>query len=92
MQHLSYKPFVWTMTIFVALVYIVCALALALAPNATFAIFDQWFHGLDLQQIATTPTFGDTVPGFFTSLIATILGSSLFVGLWNPFAKAEVNP
>ena len=39
------------MAITVALLYSLCALAVALYPDATIDFFNAWFHGLDLMRL-----------------------------------------
>ncbi len=79
------KPFVFAVTSFVAIVYLICAIAIYLAPEITLKFFGYWFHGVDLMKIAKIPTLGDIVIGLVTALIVSVVGSALFVKLWNYF-------
>jgi len=85
MHKLQLNHFVATVTSFIALIYLVCAFALYLAPKASLQFFSQWFHGIDLTAIAKVPTLGEIILGFFTALVATIVLSAVFVWLWNYF-------
>ena len=79
------KPFVFVVTSFVAIVYLICAIAIYLAPESTLRFFSYWMHGVDLMKIAKVPTIVDIFIGLVTTLIASVIGSALFVKLWNYF-------
>jgi small-conductance mechanosensitive channel len=61
----------------VALLYILCALAVALWPDGTIEFLNSWVHGVDLKAMkATTPmTFGKFLYGLVTiALVAFAVG------------------
>ena len=82
---LDMKHFVLTVTLFIAIVYLICAIAIYLAPESTLRFFSYWMHGVDLMKIAKIPTIVDISTGLVTALIVSIVGSALFAGLWNYF-------
>jgi hypothetical protein len=41
-------PFASALTLTFLLLYVACATAVALSPDATVSFFNAWFHGLDL--------------------------------------------
>lgn len=79
------KPFVFAVTSFVAIVYLICAIAIYLVPESTLRFFSYWMHGVDLMKIAKVPTIAEISVGLVTALISSVIGSALFVKLWNYF-------
>ncbi|MBS3149457.1 hypothetical protein J4455_02065 [Candidatus Woesearchaeota archaeon] len=82
---LNAKHFIFTMTTFVAVVYIICAILILMAPVTSIKIANLLFHGLDLTKISRTIGFVDIVYGFIVSTIATVIYSAIFVTIWNYF-------
>lgn len=60
------------------LVYVVCAAAYALIPDATLAFFNLLFHGLDIRKVAIGMTWGGVVGG----LLITVIGAYILTWLW----------
>src|SRR3989344_1054411 len=54
---LNAKHFIFTMTTFVAVVYIICAILILMAPVTSIKIANLLFHGLDLTKISRTIGF-----------------------------------
>ncbi|MBI4021385.1 MAG: hypothetical protein HY369_04015 [Candidatus Aenigmarchaeota archaeon] len=90
MTTLSLRPFVATVTAFVAVVYLACAALFLAVPDAARGLFGLWFHGIDLQAIAREAGLTEVAAGFVTSLIATAILAALFAVLWNRFHSKEV--
>lgn len=60
------------------ILYILCAVAYAIAPDGTLAFFSIVFHGLDLRKIVIEMTWGGTIGGF----LVTIVGAYVLTWLW----------
>jgi len=80
-----------SLTISLAVVYTVCALAVVLWPQATFAFFSTWFHGLNLSALAPVKDQGLTIVTFIGGLLSLsvtmfIIGA-LFAGIYNLFVR-----
>ncbi len=68
--------------------YIVCVLALLLAPNLTIQVFDYLTHGIDIASIAkTSVTLGSALIGLILSLIFGYVLGALFARIYNKLAK-----
>jgi hypothetical protein len=74
----------------VGIVYVVCALAVALFPDGTLAFFNTWLHGVDLTLVkrsATTPlTAGEWIYGFVSAVTASFLAGALYGWARNLFS------
>lgn len=87
------KQTVATVVSFVALVYILCAAFIMLAPTASLRFFNLWFHGIDLTLVQEIPVLSDVLLGFMSAVVVAAVLTSLFVLLWNFFnSQKEVNP
>lgn len=64
MDKLNVKRTSYSLAAVVGIVYLICAILIAIAPTLTVNVFGALFHGIDITQIARTP-----VP-----LTSTILG------------------
>jgi hypothetical protein len=64
-----------------AIVFTTCAIALALAPDATVGFFNAWFHGLDLSLLK--PAGGKPLTLAQYALVSFVTGA-LFALLYNP--------
>ena len=73
-----------------AVINVLCALAIALAPDLAMTIAQSWFHGLDLSRISSwNVTVGSFVLGLVT-LTALAWGAGYgFAFAYNLFAKSE---
>ncbi|MBI4434588.1 hypothetical protein HY635_02115 [Candidatus Uhrbacteria bacterium] len=59
-------------------VYVICAAAYAIIPDATLAFFNLLFHGLDIRKVAIAMTWGGVIGGF----IITVIGAYVLTGAW----------
>ncbi|MDO8551265.1 MAG: DUF5676 family membrane protein [bacterium] len=70
-----------------AVIYVVCALAIALFPDASMMIAKSWFHGIDISKIYYNQiTAGSLVLGLITSIIGSWLLGYMFARFYNSFA------
>jgi len=74
----------------VGVIYVVCAIAVALFPDGTLAFFSTWAHGVDLTLVkrpATKPlTAGEWVYGFVSAVAAGYLAGTLYGWARNLFS------
>jgi hypothetical protein len=74
-----------------AVIYVACAVAVALYPDRALEFFNAWFHGLDLRLVRrppTTPiTVGEWVFGFATAVVASFLAGALYGWARNLFGR-----
>lgn len=68
-----------------------CALAAAIAPDATLAVFNSWFHGLDLRLLVPPGgrpmTAGQVVSGIVSAAAGGFVGGALLAGCYNAFGS-----
>ena len=88
----STKPWVRgaALAVTVGVVYIACAVAVALFPDGTLAFFNTWLHGVDLTLVkrpATMPlTAGEWIYGFVSAVTASFLAGALYGWARNLFS------
>jgi hypothetical protein len=74
----------------VGIVYVVCAIAVALFPDGTLAFFSTWAHGVDLTLVkrpAAKPlTAGEWIYGFVSAVAAGYLAGALYGWARNLFS------
>jgi hypothetical protein len=76
-----------------AVIYVVCAVAVILAPDATVTFFNRWSHGIDLSPImrdAADPlAMGDLVIGFLSAVISAFVAGFIYGWARNFFMRLE---
>lgn len=82
-EQLSPKRVSLSLAIVSGIVSIVCALLIAIAPEATVQFFGAIFHGVDLSQIATTMTLGSAVLGTVEVIVIALIVGWLFAKVYN---------
>lgn len=73
--------------IITGIVYIVCALAVAVFPGFFRLVAESWVHGIDLGLIWTGGPRDNFLVGFITAVIGTWLAGWAFAWVYNKFAK-----
>jgi hypothetical protein len=69
----------------------VCAVAVTISPDATIAVFNNWFHGLDLKLLV--PPGGKPVPagqvisGVISAAVVSFVGGAILAGCYNLFGR-----
>lgn len=67
--------------------YILCAIFIAIAPEAAISLFASLFHGVNIELIAQKSiSFGSTVLGFIEIISGSLITGWLFARLYNNFA------
>ena len=74
---------------------VLCALAVVLAPDATIAVFNTWFHGLDLKLLvpaggkAVTAT--QVISGVISAAVVSFVGGAVLAGCYNFLIRVRTN-
>jgi hypothetical protein len=84
-------PFGVAAAVTFSVVYLACALAVSLSPDATIGFFNAWFHGLDLALLKppggrplTLVTF---IGGLISAAAVSFVVGALLAALYNVFAR-----
>lgn len=64
---------------------IICALLIAIAPEATLKLFGAIFHGMDITKIAVAISLGRAILGTVTVIILALITGWLFAVIYNKF-------
>jgi len=66
------------------IVYLACAILVAIAPSWTVSFFGALFHGIDITQIARTPVpLGSTVLGLVEIVVLGYVVGWLYAKIYN---------
>jgi len=65
------------------IIYIICAVLVAISPSGTVMVFGYMFHGIDISQISTTPTLSGTIIGLVEIVILALIVGWLFAKIYN---------
>lgn len=69
------------------ILYVICALLIAIAPTATLKMFSNVFHGIDITKIAATNiSFGNTIIGLIEILVYSLIAGWIFAAVYNYLA------
>jgi len=66
---------------------IVCALLIALAPEATTKLFGIIFHGIDISQITKPITLGGALFGTIEVIVIALIAGWLFAVIYNKIKR-----
>lgn len=89
------KPWVRgaALAVTVGVVYVVCALAVALFPDGALAFFNTWAHGVDLTIVKRPPTkpltAAEWVFGLVSVVVAGYLAGALYGWVRNLFSRRK---
>ena len=84
MEKLSEKRVALSLASVSGIVYIVCAILIAISPEWTMASFGALFHGIDISKIARSPVpLGSTVLGFVEIVVFALIVGWLFAKIYN---------
>ncbi len=72
-------PFANSLTLATTVFYIACALLAVLIPDFLLAIFQSWFHGINVVSLATTQR---SLSNFILGLISLTAISWVFGYIW----------
>jgi len=71
----------------------ICALAVILSPGGTLAIFNTWFHGLDLNLLVppggrpVTP--GRFIEGVISAAVVSFMGGAVLASCYNLLGRTR---
>ncbi|KKR72294.1 MAG: hypothetical protein UU81_C0044G0013 [Microgenomates group bacterium GW2011_GWC1_41_8] len=72
----------------VAVLYVVCRIAIALFPDLAMSVAQSWFHGLELSKVSSwNLSMGPFILGLVTSVISAWLVGYVFATAYNYFVK-----
>ena len=82
-EKLNAKIVSFSLAIVAGIISIVCALLIAIAPQATVNLFGSIFHGIDLSKIAKTMTIGGAILGTVEVIVIALIAGWLFAVIYN---------
>jgi len=85
---LNTKGVAITLAIVASILYIVCALLIAIAPDFIIKLFSNLFHGIDITKIVDTSiSLGSTLLGLVEIIVYSLIAGWLFAVIYNKVAK-----
>lgn len=82
-EEISPKRISLSLAYVTAIVSIVCALLLAIAPQLTMNVFGSIFHGLDISKIAVAVTWTNAILGTIVAIVTALIIGWLFAVIYN---------
>ena len=83
-EKLNTKVVSFSLAIISGIMYVLCALLFAIAPQTTLNLFKDMFHGIDITKIASTPvSFGSNITGFIKIVVFSLIVGWLFATIYN---------
>ena len=68
-----------------------CAVAVIVSPDATIAMFNNWFHGLDLKLLVPPGgrpvTAGQVISGVISAALVSFAGGAILASCYNLFSR-----
>lgn len=65
------------------ILYVLCAILFAIAPQTALSLSKDLFHGIDITQIAKNTTLEGTIIGFVEIIVLSLLVGWLFAVIYN---------
>jgi hypothetical protein len=86
---------VWKFALAVAITFsalsALCALAVTISLDATMAVFNSWFHGLDLKLLVPPEgrpvTAGQVIAGVISAAVVSFVGGAILAGCYNLLSR-----
>jgi hypothetical protein len=86
---------VWTFALAAAATFAalsaLCAVAVIISLDATVAMFNNWFHGLDLKLLVPPGgrpvTAGQVISGVISAAVVSFVGGAILAGCYNLFSR-----
>lgn len=77
-----------TLAVTTAIIYVLCRILVGLFPDASFAVAQSWFHGIELSKLgAWNLTLSAFILGIISSTITAWVVGFIFVKVYRFFAK-----
>ena len=83
MGDLNPRRVAFSLALVTAILSIICALLIAVAPEAMTKLFGTIFHGIDIQEIATPFSWGNAVLGTIVITVIALITGWLFAVVYN---------
>lgn len=91
MNRLNVWKFALAAAVTFAVLSAVCAVAVIISPDATIAVFNTWFHGLDLKLLVPPGgrpvTAGQLISGVISAAVLSFVGGAILAGCYNLFSR-----
>lgn len=87
MTKLDYKNVILSVTMSVAIAYVICRIFYAVLPEQTLAFAGYLFHGISVKTELDPLTLSGFIIGLIETIILSIIGSALFVWIYNKISK-----
>lgn len=91
MNHLNVWKFALAAAVTFAALNAVCVVAVIVSPEATIALFNNWFHGLDLKLLeppgGRPVTGGQAIAGVISAAAVSFVGGAILAGCYNLFNR-----
>jgi hypothetical protein len=91
MNRLDVLKFALAAAVTFAALSAVCAAAVIISPDATIAVFNNWFHGLDLKLLVPPGgrpvTAGQVISGVISAAVVSFVGGATLAGCYNLFSR-----
>ena len=92
MNRLNMWKFALAAAVTFAALSAVCAVAVVISPDATIAVFNNWFHGLDLKLLVPPGgrrvTTGQVVFGVISAAVVSFVGGAVLAGCYNLLSRS----
>jgi len=93
MNRLDVWKFALAAAVTFAAVSAICAVAVIISPDATIAVFNNWFHGLDLKLLVPPGgrlvTAGQLISGAISAAVVGFVGGAILAGSYNLFSRTR---
>ena len=93
MNRLHVWKFALATAVAFAVLDVVCAVAVILSPDDTIAVFNTWFHGLDLKLLmppgGKPVTLTQVVSGVVSAAVVSFLGGAILASCYNLFVRTD---
>lgn len=93
MSHINVWKFALASAVTFAALSAICALSVAVSMDATIAVFNDWFHGLDLKLLVPPGgrplTLGQVVSGVISAWVVGFVAGAILAGCYNAFGGAR---
>ena len=88
---------VWTFALATAVTFgalsAACALAVVVAPDGTIALFNSWFHGVDLKMLVPPGgrpvTVVQVASGVISAAAVSFVAGAVLAGCYNLFGRTD---
>ena len=93
MNRLNVWQFALAAAITFAALSAICAVAVIISPDATIAVFNSWFHGVDLKLLVPPGgkpvTAAQVISGVISAAVVSFVGGAILAGCYNLFGRTN---